>query len=71
MGDYQTEDEIQNAYGYAIITEKEREELLKLLQDSEEKLFAEDAAVHFLRLFKNTRIWLGIYSYLTTFLLFL
>jgi len=48
LGDYQTEEEIQDAYGYAVITEAERVSLLQLLQENKEALFAEDAAVFYL-----------------------
>lgn len=48
LGDYQTEEDIQNAYGWAVITEDERVALLQLLQENKEALFAEDAAVFYL-----------------------
>lgn len=45
LGEYQTEADIQNAYGYAEITDAERIALLQLLNESKETLVAEDAAV--------------------------
>ena len=48
LGDYQTEDAIQNAYGYAEISDDERVALLLLLQESKETLVAEDAAVFYI-----------------------
>ena len=48
LGEYQTEEDIQNAYGYADITDAERIALLQLLQESRETLVAEDAAVFYL-----------------------
>ena len=48
LGEYQTEEDIQNAYGYADITDAERISLLQLLNESKATLFAEDAAVFYL-----------------------
>ena len=48
LGLYQTEEDIQNAYGYAEITDSERIALLQLMNESKEILFAEDAAVFYL-----------------------
>lgn len=59
LGDYDTEDAIQDAYGYGEITDKERIALLLLLQESKETQVAEDAAVFYinalLRDFKDER----------------
>ena len=48
LGDYQTELDIQNAYGYAYITEAERVALLQLLNESKETLVADDAATFYM-----------------------